>query len=111
AEKFSDDKGLVWPESIAPYKIYLAAIGQDEAVIKSADELYNELQKSGIEVLYDDRDVRPGEKFADAELLGIPHRVVLSPKTAKQGKIEYKHRTGSEAKLISLEELKNSLNS
>lgn len=111
AEKFSDDKGLVWPESIAPYKIYLAAIGQDEAVIKSADELYNELQKSGIEVLYDDRDVRPGEKFADAELLGIPHRVVLSPKTAEQGKIEYKHRTGSEAKLISLEELKNSLNS
>lgn len=106
AEKLSDDKGLVWPKHIAPYQVYLAPIGDAAG---SADKLYEELTRDGVEVLYDDRDVRPGEKFADAELLGIPHRVVISPKTVEKDMIEYKARMAGEAELITVEELKNRL--
>ncbi len=104
-ELFADDKGLIWPDAIAPFRVYLASIGQDEA----AEKLYVELRDAGIEVLYDDRDVRPGEKFADADLLGIPHRVVVSAKTLDQGKIEHKPRTSPDAQLITTDELKNLL--
>lgn len=102
AEKMSDDKGLVWPESVAPFRVYLATIGD---VGRQADALYEELQGKGVDVLYDDRDVRPGEKFADAELMGIPHRVVLSPKLVEQGSYEYKARTGGEARILTKSEL------
>ena len=105
AEVLSDDKGLVWPENIAPAKVYLASLGNDEKVVEAANELYETLQKKGISVLYDDRDVRPGEKFTDADLIGIPHRVVVSNKTIEAGKIEYKGRIETEAKLLSNEEL------
>lgn len=101
-EKFADDKGLVWPEAIAPYRVYLATIGD---VAEQAEALYDELQSKGVEVLYDDRDVRPGEKFADADLLGIPHRVVLSPKLVEQGSFEYKARTGAEAEILTKDNL------
>ncbi|MEO5499699.1 MAG: aminoacyl--tRNA ligase-related protein [Candidatus Saccharimonadales bacterium] len=101
-EKFADDKGLVWSEAIAPYRVYLATIGD---VVEQADALYNELTEKGIEVLYDDRDVRPGEKFADADLLGIPHRVVLSNKLVEQGSFEYKSRTGSDVSILTKQEL------
>lgn len=101
AEHLADEKGLVWPENIAPARVYLVSIGADE----QADELYKTLQAKGIEVLYDDRDVRPGEKFADADLIGIPHRVVVSQKTLEQGGVEYKHRTQDEAKIIPQSEL------
>lgn len=102
AEHFADDKGLVWPENIAPFRVYLATIGD---VAGEADALYDELTAQGVEVLYDDRDVRPGEKFADAELMGIPHRVVLSPKLVEQGSYEYKARTGGEASILTKSEL------
>lgn len=105
AEHFADDKGLVWPENIAPARVYLAVLGNEPDVIKTADELYSELTKKGIEVLYDDRDVRPGEKFADADLMGIPHRVVVSQKTVEQGKYEHKKRTGKDATLVNKREL------
>lgn len=101
AEKMSDDKGLVWPENVAPAKVYLISIGADDV----ADKLYNTLTESGVAVLYDDRDLRPGEKFADADLLGIPHRVVISQKTLEQGGIEYKYRIGGEVKIISESDL------
>ena len=101
-EKFSDDKGIVWPEAVAPYRVYLATIGD---VAEHADALYAELQASGIDVLYDDRDARPGEKFADADLLGIPHRIVLSPKLVEQGLYEYKSRTSDEAKTLTKSDL------
>lgn len=96
AEHFADDKGLVWPENIAPAKVYLARLENIPSVISSADELYEELTKSGIEVIYDDRDIRAGEKFADADLLGIPYRVVVSKKTVKTGKHELKSRIGAD---------------
>ncbi|HET7629812.1 MAG TPA: aminoacyl--tRNA ligase-related protein [Candidatus Saccharimonadales bacterium] len=97
AEKLSDERGLVWPEAVAPYKVYLASIGGAET---EADKLYDKLTKAGVEVLYDDRDVRPGQKFADAELLGIPHRLVVSPKLNEQGKIEYQNRLETEPEIL-----------
>ena len=92
-EKFADERGIVWPESIAPYRVYLVRLGDDPAVVKAADELDKIFSDKGIEVLYDDRDARAGEKFADADLLGIPHRVVVSEKMIGKGKYEYKART------------------
>ena len=105
AEKFSDDKGLVWPEAVAPAIVYLARLGDSPEVVKQSDELYERLGKEGVEVLYDDRDVRPGQKFADADLLGIPYRVVISDKTVDAGKFELKERTSDAAKQVDIDEL------
>lgn len=109
AELLGDERGLVWPEAVAPFALNLVGIGPDEAAAQAADALYQELTGAGVEVLYDDRDARPGEKFADADLLGIPHRAVVSPKTLEQGRIEYKSRTSDKTEMITAEELKNRL--
>jgi prolyl-tRNA synthetase len=105
AEHFADARGLIWPEAVAPFQIYLINVGTDENVVKMTTNLYNELTEKGVEVLWDDRDVRPGEKFADADLLGIPHRVVVSPKTVVQNVVEYKARTSDEASILTVDEL------
>ncbi len=105
AEKYSDDKGLVWPENIAPYKVYLARLGESNEVIKASDETYKSLQKAGVTVLFDDRDVRPGDKFADADLLGIPFRLIISEKTIRNGKYELKIRTDETPVMIELDKL------
>lgn len=102
AEKMSDEQGLVWPDNIAPFRVYLVQIGD---VSQQAQALYDELGKQGIEVLWDDRDARPGEKFADADLIGIPHRVVVSQKTIENGVYEYKKRTSKEAEMLTQEQL------
>lgn len=96
-ERLADEKGLVWPVNIAPFKAYIATIGVNEEVTKAAEKLYNTLTTAGIEVLYDDRDVRPGEKFADADLMGIPYRIVVSEKTLANNQYEVKARTEAEA--------------
>ncbi len=100
AEKFADDKGLVWPESVAPFKYYLVGIG--EAGIAEAEKWY---MRHEDEVIFDDRNARPGEKFADAELLGIPYRVVISDKTLASNSAELTDRRTGESKLINLNEL------
>ncbi len=100
-EKFSDDNGIIWPEEVAPFKIHLINIGSEE----KAEEIYSKLQEKGVEVLWDDRDKRPGEKFADSDLIGIPHRVLVSGKSIEAGGFEYKNRSESEAKIVSEEEL------
>ena len=102
-EKFADEKGLVWPENIAPFKIYLASIGQSGQ--KQANELYEMLTSKGIEVLYDDRDERPGAKFADSELLGIPYRVTVSNRLVEEGKVELTTRGTGETKTLTTDEL------
>ena len=100
AEKLSDDKGLVWPEEIAPYKYYIVAIG--DKAMEVAEDLHN---KAPEQIIFDDRkDKRNGEKFADAELLGIPYRVVISDKTLAEDKVELKKRTESNTKLLPLSE-------
>lgn len=105
-EKHHDDKGIIWPEQIAPFKVHLIGIaGKDGSAQKEIDALYTELQERGIEVLYDDRDLNPGGKFADADLIGCPYRVVVSPKTIEQGKVELKKRNEKDAQMISKEEL------
>ena len=97
-EKFADDKGIVWPENIAPAKVYLVQIGKESVAL--ADELYAELVEKGIEVIYDDRDERPGAKFADAELMGIPYRVTVSDRLMNEEKFEFTSRaTGAEERL------------
>ncbi len=105
AEHFADDKGLVWPAQVAPYRVYLVRIGDDEGVVTKADTLYQTLKDTGVEVLYDDRDERPGAKFADAELLGIPYRVTVSPRLIEQDQYEYTVRSNGETAILTLEEL------
>jgi prolyl-tRNA synthetase len=109
AEHFADDKGLVWPENIAPAKVYLARLGNEEAVVAAADKLYDDLTRGGTLVLYDDRDVRPGEKFADADLYGIPYRVVISAKTVQADRYEIKGRTAAEPEQLTRDELMQKL--
>jgi prolyl-tRNA synthetase len=104
AEHFSDDKGLVWPEVIAPAKVYLVRIGGEKAV-KHADELYNELVSKGITVLYDDRDERPGAKFADSELMGIPYRVTVSDRLLETGTYEFTPRASGATEVLTHEDL------
>ena len=97
-EKFADDKGLVWPEEIAPARVHLVQIGKES--VAAADELYDTLQQAGITVLYDDRAARPGEKFADAELLGMPTRVTVSDRLLEAGEWEIvDRRTGEQQRL------------
>ncbi len=97
-EKFADDKGLVWPEEIAPARVHLVQIGKES--VAAADELYDTLQQAGITVLYDDRAARPGEKFADAELLGMPTRVTVSDRLLEAGEWEVvDRRTGEQQRL------------
>lgn len=103
AEKLSDDKGLVWPESIAPYQVYLVSIGERGAV--EADRLYDELVEQGVEVLYDDRDERPGAKFADSELLGIPHRITVSDRLLENSQYEYTSRSDGETTILTHEKV------
>jgi prolyl-tRNA synthetase len=110
-ELLGDDKGLVWPDEIAPARVYLVRLGEDDNVVAAADSLYENLQSAGVEVLYDDRNARAGEKFADADLMGIPHRVVVSAKTLEQGKLEYKARTAEQSTMISEDELLKKLES
>ena len=105
-EVLSDDKGIVWPESIAPFTIHLLALGDDEVVMKEANKVYESLSQAGVEVLFDDRSgMSAGEKFSDADLLGMPYRAVVSPRSIKEGGIELKKRTEEKGKIVSVDEL------
>ena len=105
AEHFSDDKGLVWPASVAPARVYLVAIGNSDAVTSKASGLYSELMESGVEVLYDDRDERPGVKFTDGELMGIPYTVTISEMLIEASSFELKSRSGGEVEILTHDEL------
>ncbi len=103
-ETLADDKGMIWPKEIAPFSVHLIKLGNTDSTQAYADSLYAKLQSNGIEVLYDDRDLRPGEKFADSDLIGIPVRFVVSDKTVAENKIEVKYRNTLEAQLLSEDE-------
>ncbi len=104
-EKFSDAKGIFWPESVAPFKVQLVGLNLENDEIKNkAFEVYENLEKAGIAVLFDERnDVTTGEKFADADLIGCPYRAVVSVKTGE--KVELKKRSSEEVQILTLEEL------
>mgnify|MGYP003386445130 CR=1 FL=1 len=109
-EHFSDERGLVWPEAVAPAGLHLGRLGDDEAVVAAADKLYAELTAAGHEVLYDDRDESAGTKFADADLMGVPLRATVSRKTVAEGAAELKRRAGgAEAELVKLGEVASRL--
>jgi prolyl-tRNA synthetase len=98
-EQNFDDKGIIWPASIAPFEVVLCPLGYDrsEAVKAAADELYAALQQAGVDVMLDDRGERPGVMFADWELIGVPHRVVIGERGLKDGQLEYQGRRDSAA--------------
>jgi len=102
-EQNHDDNGIVWPEAIAPFQVALVPINyqKSEQVRETADRLYRDFEAAGIDVLLDDRDARPGVKFADSELLGIPHRIVIGDRGLSAGKLEYRQRRQSESTEIS----------
>lgn len=105
-EKFADEKGIVWPASVAPYQVHLVALNTDDSETKDwADGIYAALKNRGVSVLYDDRDARAGEKFADSDLIGLPHRVVVSKKGKESGTFEVVERATGEVKHLSESEL------
>ena len=95
-EKMHDDKGIVWPEAVAPFKVHLLSLGQNE----KAEKIYNNLREAGVEVLYDDRDMSAGGKFADADLIGLPYRLVVSEKSIKAGGVELKKRGQDKSEIV-----------
>ncbi|MCH6548860.1 MAG: proline--tRNA ligase [Proteobacteria bacterium] len=101
-EQNHDDKGIIWPEQLAPFDVALVPINmqRSEPLREAAEQLYAELQDMGLEVLFDDRDARPGVKFADAELIGIPHRVVIGERGLESNELEYRHRRDSEPRML-----------
>jgi len=106
-EQRHDERGIVWPESIAPFTVVICPVGYDrsEAVKAAADQLYADLLAKGVDVILDDRGERPGAMFADWELIGVPHRVVLGDKGLKEGLAEYQGRTDTEASKLPVAEL------
>ncbi len=101
-EKFADDNGIIWPESIAPYRVHLLTLGDNKEVREASEKLYTDLIEGGIEVIFDDREATNGEKFADADLLGMPWRVVVSERSIQAGGAEIKKRTEEKGEIISL---------
>ena len=110
-EQNHDDQGIIWPEPLAPFNIVLVPINMHRSapVREAAEALYEELQSFGLDVLLDDRDVRPGVKFADAELIGIPHRLVVSERGLEANELEYRHRRDEESRDLNREEALNLL--
>jgi prolyl-tRNA synthetase len=109
-EIFSDDKGIIWPEAVAPFKVHVLALGASDEVKKEAQSLYERLNTANIEVLFDDReDMSAGEKFADSDLIGIPYRVVVSERSIKEGGVEIKKRTEEKGRFVTAAELMNEL--
>ena len=106
-EQNHDAAGIIWPAAIAPFEVALVPMNahKSELVKETSEQLYKDLQAAGIDVLLDDREGRPGFKFADLELMGIPHRIVIGERSLKEGELEYKGRRDTEATNIKLEEL------
>lgn len=107
-EVLSDDKGIIWPESVAPYQVHLISIGEDQEVKNNADDLYQKLLDKKVEVLFDDRnDLTAGEKFADSDLIGIPTRIIVSNRSLKEGGVEIKKRIEEKGKIMSIDDILN----
>jgi prolyl-tRNA synthetase len=102
-EQNHDERGIIWPDAIAPFTVVVCPIGMDrsEAVKAAATQLHDDLVALGVDVLLDDRGERPGAMFADWELIGVPHRVVISDRGLKEGQVEYQHRREAAATQVS----------
>ncbi|MCL5411947.1 MAG: His/Gly/Thr/Pro-type tRNA ligase C-terminal domain-containing protein [Patescibacteria group bacterium] len=104
-EIHNDDRGIIWPISLAPYQVYLSNIGSESKIIEETERVYQELLNKNVDVLYDDRDVSPGTKLADSDLIGLPVRLVISKKTLNEGKVEYKERQEETLFYLSIREI------
>lgn len=104
-EVLSDEKGIVWPKEVAPFRAHLLSLGNSDGMKELADEIYKTFESNGIEVLFDDRDLRAGEKFADSDLIGIPTRVIIGEKTVESKMFEVKDRNSEDVRMLSLEHL------
>ena len=106
-EQCHDDRGIIWPEAIAPFSVVIIPMNmhKSERVQATAEKLYADLQAAGIEVLFDDRKERPGVMFADAELIGIPHTIVIGERNLDNGDVEYKHRAGGDKELVKVDQI------
>ncbi len=100
-EVFHDERGIIWPEAVAPFQVHLISLGKNE----EAEKIYADLQKKNIEVLFDDRDETAGRKFADSDLIGVPYRVVMSEKSLQAGGVEVKKRNEEKGKIVKIEDL------
>ncbi len=110
AELFHDDRGLLWPEAVAPFQVHLVSLARDNQEAEAAaDQLYNQLSDAGLEVLYDDRDESAGAKFADADLIGCPLRLTVSPRTLKEEAVEFKLRSQTDHELVPLAKVANAV--
>ncbi|MFC1926890.1 proline--tRNA ligase, partial [Chloroflexota bacterium] len=108
-EHSHDEKGVIWPASIAPYQVHICALGTDDDIVLAAEKLYTELEEQGIEVLFDDRPESAGVKFNDADLLGVPVRLTVSRRTLKSDSVEIKLREQESTELMSLNEVSKKL--
>lgn len=104
-ERFNDDKGIIWPMSIAPFQVHIANIGKEEESSNKAEELYKSLTLEGVEVLWDDRNEGPGAKLGDADLIGIPIRIVVSKRSMENGGYEVKMRNEADSQIIKAEDI------
>ncbi len=105
AEAYNDENGLIWPWSVAPLHVHLVSLARDEAQARQAEQLYQDLKAAKIEVLYDDREAAPGVKFKDADLIGLPLRLTISPRSLENNAVEWKYRAGGPVESIPLPEL------
>jgi prolyl-tRNA synthetase len=104
-EVYHDDKGIIWPKEVAPFQVHLLVLGDNKKINEQTEKIYDTLIKNNIEVLYDDRNITPGVKFADADIIGIPIRMVVSEKTLKSASVEIKKRKEKEIKLVKIKEV------
>ena len=106
-EQNHDEKGIIWPDAMAPFTVAIAPMGYERSVMvkEAADKLHDQLAAAGIDVLLDDRGERPGAMLADLELIGIPHRIVVGERGLKEGNVEYQHRRDTAATLVALSEM------
>ena len=104
-ELHHDKDGIIWPEAVAPYQVHLLHIGKGEEVRETAENIYDELNQAGVEILYDDRELGAGVKFKDADLFGIPWRVTVGARSLAQGAVEVKRRDAAERHLVPLADL------
>ncbi len=109
-EQHNDDKGIIWPVSITPYHVYLCPLyREDSKVAEVAEKLYQDLETAGVEVLFDDRAESPGVKFNDADLIGLPFRITVSPRTLEKDAVELKKRTEKDSQIVPLAEITDKL--
>jgi prolyl-tRNA synthetase len=106
-EIFHDQKGIIWPKEISPFQVHLICLGKMKKVKKMVEKVYNELVKEKVEVLYDDREKSPGEKFVDCDLIGISLRMLISEKTLNKNSVEFKERKTGEIKLVKIQKIKD----